>query len=56
MPDAEDEDHEVVIVDLVQDPVVPNSHSIAILGPGQFSYARGARIIRQPLDRVGDLI
>jgi len=51
MADSHDVNHQARIDDFVEDPVVANTHSIHRILPGKLGAARGARFIREEIDR-----
>jgi hypothetical protein len=50
MPDPDDDHNKSIVIHFVQDPVVPDTRSIAVLGAAEFSHTWRAWLIDQVID------
>ena len=50
MPNADDNHNKSVVVQLVEDPIVADTQSIAMVGAAQFRHTRRPWLIGQPID------
>jgi hypothetical protein len=48
--DPDDVDHEVIVEDLVDDPIHPDTHPIGVVLTGQFCASGRSGIVREQID------
>ena len=51
MADSHDVNHQASIDDFVEDPVIADTHSIHRILPGKLGATRGARFVREEINR-----